>query len=93
MRIAKVKFSGAVFAHFFEKHDRIFGIDEGLPEGSKLLDIAYFPEGDLDSKEEGGRGVAVFEHESFPEVEDAKDAPYITVQYTAYQKTQERQDS
>ena len=81
MRIAKVKFSGAVFTHFFEKHDRIFGIDEGLPEGAKLLDIVYDPATD--------EGVAVFEHESFEAIEDVKDAPYIDVYYTAYTKTTE----
>ena len=86
MRIAKVKFSGSVFAHFFEKHDRIFGIDEGLPEGSKLLDVAFDPQSD--------EGVAVFEHDSFPEIGDAQGrAPYIDVKYTAYAMTKDNQDS
>lgn len=73
----RVKFSGAVFTHFFEVHKRMFGINKGLPDGSELVEIVY----DRVMKE----GEAIFRHDSFAEVPDGGDPPYIEVQYTAYE--------
>jgi hypothetical protein len=73
----KVKFSGAVFVCFFEVHKRIFGISKGLPEGSELVDIAY--------DKNTNKGEATFSHESFAEVPDGGDPPYVNVEYVAYE--------
>lgn len=77
MREVKVKFSGAVFTHFFEVHKRMFGINKGLPEGSELIEVVY----DKVTKE----GEAVFRHDSFAEVPEGIEPPYVNVEYTAYE--------
>lgn len=79
-RIARVKFSPAVFVHFFEQHDRAFQCHKGLPDGSDLVTIL----------QPMGRGseadwIAVFRHDSFKEVDSLNEAPFLSVEYMAYQ--------
>ncbi|MBU0977410.1 MAG: hypothetical protein KKD18_03270 [Nanoarchaeota archaeon] len=76
MKVVKVEFSAKVFAVFVEKTDRAFGVEEGLPEGSKLEWLSFKKD----------KVIAVFSHNSFNDVPKGESAPTVEIKYSAFQR-------